>query len=323
MNREWKRSNRMEEEERFLDIVIRQICDELGIKLEKLSYDWVLQLSKDGKIRHITRNHFDNNPYSSCEIANDKYATYEVLKSQNVPVVEHKMVFNPGTRSKYIPEEGIWKEIEKEFSKQNLLVVKPNSGWEGKGVELCHTKKELEIAIQKLFQTEGAISICPYYEIKTEYRTFYLNGEVLLIYGKKKPFIMGNGKSTIQELVKDLHLPDKKIVKDNLKNLEMEKIPDDGEKIEISWKHNLSGGAKPEMLEKGELYQEIKELAIRAGKAVHINFATIDIIQTTQNEFYVLEINAGVCAPIFAEKVEDGYETIKEVYKKAIEDMFL
>ena len=64
----------------------------MDITLEKLSNDWVLQLSKDGKVRHITRNHFDINPHSSSEIADDKYATYEVLKSQKVPVIEHTIL---------------------------------------------------------------------------------------------------------------------------------------------------------------------------------------------------------------------------------------
>lgn len=311
-----------ERKERFLDNVIKELCSEMNIKLEKLSYDWVLQLSKDGKVRHITRNHFDNNPQASSEIANDKYATYEVLKSQNIPVIEHTMIFNPATRRNYVPEEGNGSIIEKEFSKYRALVVKPNDECQGQGVELCHTEKEIEVAIQNLFQTHSAVSICPYYDIKTEYRTFYLNDEVLLIYGKAKPFVIGNGKATLEELIDKLELPDKKVVNDNLSKLDMTYIPKNDEKVEISWKHNLSGGSIPNLLEKGELYQEIEQLAIRAGKAMNMNFATIDIIQTKANELYVLEVNSGVCATIFAKLADNGYEKVKEIYRKAIEALF-
>lgn len=311
-----------EEKERFLDTVIKELCQEMNIKLEMLSYNWILQLTKDGKVRHITRNHFDNNPQASSEIANDKYATYEVLKSQKVPVIEHTMIFNPGTRSRYVPEEGIWSVIEKQFSQYGSLVVKPNDGWQGEGVSLCHTKKELEVTIEKLFQKHGGISICPYYEIDTEYRTFYLNGEVLLIYGKTKPFVIGNGKSTLEELMQNLNLPDKKVVRENLSALDMTYVPKQEEKIEISWKHNLAAGSIPTILEKGELYQKIEQLAIQAGKAMNMNFATIDIIHTKNNELYVLEVNSGVCAPIFAEMVDNGYEKAKEVYRRALKDLF-
>lgn len=304
--------------------MIEEICSEMNIKMEKLSYDWILQLSKDGKVRHITRNLFDNNPQATGKIVADKYATYEVLKSQNVPVVKHTMIFNPAMRGEFIPEEGIWNTVVAEFSKAGKLVVKPNDQSEGIGIELCNSLRETEIAIQKLFnQNNTAVSICPYYDIKTEYRTFYLNGEVLLIYGKTKPFVIGDGKSTIQELTKTLHFSNNHLImQENLKLLDKYYIPKEGEKIEISWKHNLSGGAIPTILEKGELYQKIEKLAKEAGKAMNMNFTTIDIIHTTDDELYVMEMNSGVCGSIFAETVDNGYEMIKDIYRKAIQALF-
>ena len=126
-------------EERLFNIIIQELCSEMNIKMERLSYNWVFQLSKNGKIRHITRNHFDINPQATGDIANDKYATYEVLKSQDVPVIEHTMIFNPARRNQYIPEDGIWPIVISELEKHKCLVVKPNNGCEGQGVCLCHT----------------------------------------------------------------------------------------------------------------------------------------------------------------------------------------
>ena len=301
---------------------MQELCSEMNIKMEKLSYDWVLQLSKDGKVRHITRNHIDINPQATGDIADDKYATYEVLKSQNVPVVKHTMIFNPDKRNKYISEEEALAIIASEFSKYGCVVVKPNSGWEGIGVERCHTLEETKSTIRKLFKTQESVSICPYYDIQMEYRTFYLNGEVLLIYGKTKPFVIGDGKTCLSKLIEKLNLPDEEVVQDNLSMIDMTYVPKNKEKIEISWKHNLSGGATPTILEKGELYDKIEGLAIQAGKAMNINFATIDIIQTKENNLYVLEVNSGVSATIFAEKVQGGYEIIKDIYRKALQAMF-
>lgn len=107
-----------EKEERVFHKVIREICEEKNIKIEKLSYNWILQLTnKEGKVRHIIGNRFDINKEAAGNIACDKYATYEVLNSQNVSVIEHKMVFNPTTRSSLIKEEGIWPEIIEYFKK--------------------------------------------------------------------------------------------------------------------------------------------------------------------------------------------------------------
>lgn len=309
-------------EERIFHQLMRELCSEMNINMEKLSYDWILQLTKDGKVRHIAGNRFDLNPEATGNIACDKYATYEVLKSQNVPVIEHVMIFNPASRSKYISDEGISLTIVSEFLKHNSLVVKPNHGCEGQGVALCRTLKEAEGAVQKLFKSNGSISICPYYDIKTEYRTFYLNGEVHLIYGKTKPFVVGDGKATLGELIENLNLPNKSVVDDNLRNIDNSYVPKENEKVEISWKHNLSGGATPNVLEKSELYERVMELAIKAGKAMNINFATIDVIQTADDELYVLEVNSGVCATIFIEYVDGGYEIIKDIYRKSLESMF-
>lgn len=309
-------------EERVFHILMHEVCAEMGIKMEKLSYGWVLQLSKDGKVRHITGTRFDLNPEATGDIACDKYATFEVLNSQNVPTIKHVMIFNPANRSTYIGDEGIWPTVASEFLQHGSLVVKPNYGCEGQGVSLCHTLKETEVAIQKLFKTESSVSICPYYNIRTEYRTFYLDGNVHLIYGKTKPFVIGDGNSSISELLEKLNLPDKSVVQDNLKELDLNYVPASGEKVDISWKHNLSGGAKPTVLQKGELYDKIEQLAIAAGKAMNINFATIDIIETTDDNLYVLEINSGIGATIFAETVEGGYEIIKDIYRQALSKLF-
>ena len=157
-----------EKKEILFHTIIREICLEMDIKMEKLSYDWVLQLSKEGKIRHINGYRFDNNSQAAGEIVDDKYATYEVLKSQNIPVVEHTMIFNPTMWGEYIPNEGIWSTVISEFSKYGKLVVKPNNECEGRGIKLCHSLRETEIAIQNLFnQNNTSFSICPYYDIKT------------------------------------------------------------------------------------------------------------------------------------------------------------
>lgn len=323
MNKEWRRSLSQRMDKEIFYHFIQELCDEMNIKMEKLSFGWILQLTKGEKVRHITNYLFDNNPQASGNIVADKYATYEILKSQNIPIIKHRMIFHPAIREAWIPQEGNWEIILSEFSKYGKLVVKPNHQCKGKNVTLCHDLREVEIAVQKIFsQNETSLSICPYYDIKTEYRAFYLKGEILLIYGKTKPYVIGDGNKDLKTLIEELPLQEKCNLEDNLKKLDQNYVPKKGEKFEISWKHNLSGGAIPKVLEKGKLYQKIEELAQKAGKAMNMNFTTIDIIQTTEDELYVLEMNSGVCGDIFAQTIENGYEIIKGIYRKELEDMF-
>lgn len=309
-------------EERLFHVMLGEVCEEKGIKMEKLSYNWILQLTKDGKVRHITGCRFDINPEASGDIASDKYATFEVLNSQNIPMIKHTMIFNPASRGAYVDNDGTWLKITSEFLKNGKLVVKPNNGCEGQGVYLCKTLKEVEVAVQKLFKSNASISICPYYDIITEYRTFYLDGKVFLIYGKTKPFVIGDGRKTLGELIEELNLPDKNVVRENISSLDLLYVPEKDEKVEISWKHNLSGGATPKILEKGELYDRIEQLSIAAGKAINMNFATIDIIETTDNNLYVLEVNSGIGATIFTETVEGARDIMKNIYRYALDLLF-
>lgn len=309
-------------EERIFCTIIKEVCHELNINVQSLSYDWIMQLSKDGVVRHITGNRFDLNPEATGDIACDKFATYEVLNSQNVQVIEHKMLFNPTARQKYISDDGVLYDAFKYFMENKPVVVKPNNGCEGQGVSLCSTAKEFEYAIMQLFKHSGSISICPYYSIDTEYRTFYLDGECYLIYGKTKPYVTGDGIHNISELIINLHLPDNSIVDNNLSKLDMEYVPELGEKVEISWKHNLSGGATPAILEKGKLYDKIRELVFLTGKAMNIKFATIDVILTNSGELYVMEVNSGVCMTQFIEQTNNGYEIAKKYTKKQLRNSF-
>lgn len=312
---------------KFFHAIIKELCEEQNVKMEVISYGWILKLSKGNKVKYIVGNNFPLNPESSSIIISDKYATYEVLNSFGIPAVKHIMLFNPAERGEYISENGNFSIISSEFSKYGKLVVKPNTGFEGNNVMLCKSLKEAEIAIHKLFKTENSISICPYYEIEREYRAFYLNGKVELIYSKEKPYVVGDGKSSLKELITKENLPEKPVVKENLALLDMKIIPGIGQKVELSWKHNLSGGAKAEILEENTdnestLYNEIKRLAIKAGEALDIKFVTIDIIHTTENELYVLEVNRGVSTAIFANTVKNGTTLVKNIFRNALNEMF-
>ena len=302
--------------------MLQELCKEMNIKIESLSYGWIFKLSKDNKVRYITGN-FDINRTASSKIACDKYGTFEVLKSQDIPIIKHTMVFNPEERKEYIKENEIWDIVYKEFDKEKKVVVKPNYGFEGKGVFLCNTLEETKEAVKFLLNRNTSISICPFYDIKKEYRAFYLNGEILLIYEKEKPLVIGSGKDNVRTLVENLNLPNNDVVKNNLSKIDMDYIPKENEKIELSWKHNLYGGATAKVIDKeNKYYEEIEHLAIRSGKALDMSFATIDIINTKNDELYVLEINSGVAASIFSRIVENGKELTKEVYKKALIEIF-
>ena len=297
--------------------LIEELCKEKNIKMRTSSFDYITELEKDGIKRHMVGNSLELNSASSFKIASDKYATFSVLEQNNIPTIKYNMVFNPQTRSAFenddISKAEMWFE---EYG--NKVIVKANSSSQGKDVFCISDKVELKEKILELFEENNdTISICPFYDIDFEYRVIMLDNECLYCYKKQKPFVKGDGKSSLRELISKLDILD---VYDNL-NLDY--IPDNGEKIEISWKHNLAQGAIPSVEIENDKKIIIEEIAKNAAKSIGIRFASVDIAETKDKELLVMEINSNVCMNKFSKMVKDGYKIEKEIFSKAIDKMFL
>ena len=296
--------------------IINEICAEEDITIKTVSFGYITELQKGCQKRRMVGNSLEINSANSYKIASDKYATYEMLKSYEIPTIKHYMIFNPKTRSDFSNNE-----IEKAckiFEENNKnIILKSNDSSEGRYVFKIQDEKELEKTILKLFEEKkDTLSICPFYDIDYEYRAVYLDGQVLFIYQKEKPYIIGNGVDSIHNLIL------KSDIQDVYDDLDLNYVPSKDEKIEVSWKHNLSRGAIPKPIKDINLKNKIEQLAVEAAKSIGITFATVDIVHTSKNELLVMEINSSVCMDKFSEKYENGYEIAKDVFKKAISKMF-
>lgn len=302
--------------------IMDEICEERNIKQDIISYGWITKLQKENVSKYIIGYQFDLNSAISYNIAGDKFATFEVLKSSNIPTIEHRMIFNPQTRTKYYQNKFLNEAKELLKQNNNKLVIKANDSCKGKDVHFCSNDEEIESVVEKLFESNNdTLSACPYIDISYEYRAIYLCGEILYIYKKKKPYVIGNGKDTIKELIAKKFSEDMKI--DICRGLDVNSVPNDGEEITISWKHNLSSGAEPIIIDENDEYiKEVRNIAKNAGDALNIKFASVDVVVTEKKEVLVMEINGSVCMNKFAEIIPNGYEIAKSIYSKAIDKMF-
>lgn len=301
--------------------IIDEICNEKEINQKMLSYGWIRELKKNDKNRNIIGYQFDLNPSVAYEIVSDKFATFEVLNENNIPMIPHKMIFNPESRSLYYNEQFLEEVFNLLKSNNNQVVIKANDSCKGKDVHFCSNEQEIKEVVLKLFEENNAtLSACPYIDIDYEYRLIYLYGEIIYAYKKKKPYVIGDGKQTIQQLIKEKF---QNINLDICMNLNLNQIPEKGKEIIVSWKHNLNNGAEPVLIdEKDEFIDKIKEIAVKAGDAVNIKFASVDIALTSNKEILVMEINGNVCMNKFTEIIPNGYEIAKNIYSKAIDKMF-
>ena len=167
--------------------LINEICTEKNITVDYLSADYILRLAKDGQSRHIFGPYWDLNSAAADRLACDKAGCYTMLHHSGIPAIEHKIMYNPLRWGYLLDSTGTMANALTYFETHNKAVVaKPNKGAQGRDVFLCNTPLQLETAMQTIFSTEPDIALCPYHEIYTEYRVFYLGGQARYIYGKAK-----------------------------------------------------------------------------------------------------------------------------------------
>ena len=289
--------------------LMKEICDEKNISYKLVSKDWVAILQKDDKVRYIVGYKFPLNNQAVGKICDDKYAIYEVMKEFNVPVAEHHILFKNYDQN----------EIINYANKYNYnMVVKSNTGTCGNDMYKVNTKDEMISRIDELLKKNFSISVSPYYDIKTEYRSIMFNGNVELVYGKKRPIVIGNGINTIYELLCEFNERYfKKINADNLN-----RVLNKGEVFEYNWQFNLSKGSMPFLLEEYIKENEIKVMAQKIAAILDLKFASVDIIELTNGSYLLLEVNSGVMMENISESLPGGREIAKNIYTKAIDEMF-
>eukprot|EP01130_Rhizamoeba_saxonica_P008863 TRINITY_DN3590_c0_g1_i2.p1 TRINITY_DN3590_c0_g1~~TRINITY_DN3590_c0_g1_i2.p1 ORF type:complete len:162 (-),score=48.04 TRINITY_DN3590_c0_g1_i2:37-522(-) len=159
-----------------------------------------------------------------------------------------------------------------------------------------------------------------------------LNGTARIIYGKTRPSIIGDGVSTVQQLIlKTLGDMTSRTFKLFFKEFDGKDFPEnlntilpEGETQVLKFKHNLGQGSQPFLLsEENEVYPLLQSIAERAVEAVGIDFCSVDIVSIMDNEeepLQVLEINSGVMFNVFL--TPEYREMIVGLMQEAIEAMF-
>ena len=259
----------------FQDL-IREICDEKNIDVEFLSKDWIMKLTKNDKIKYIVGMYFPINNYASTVLCNDKYATYNVLFKQRIPIVEHKLMYSKRIKTYHSDLERNH-DIKKYLKKHGEVVIKDNCGRSGIDVYRATRYIQVKKRLRQIFKRKNTALICPFLKIEAEYRVIYFKGNVELIFEKER------------------------------KNAE--------------WKHNLSRGATAKIVTDEGIKKQLSEFAMHVASIIDVDFASVDLIRV-DGKLMVLEVNSSVSLEKFMEQVEKGRNIAKEIYSKAIEDMF-
>lgn len=299
-----------------------------GITVHRLSHGWILLLQKNGETRTIFGYDFDLNSATAQMLAKDKSATALLLQFYNVPCVEHHLFLRPDNTT-YVNDRGNWATLRALAEAWDYnLVCKPNHGTSGQDVYHVCTPRDLEWALQRLFQEYKAVALSPYYAIRHEVRVILADGEPLLVYEKRRPEVVADGVRPIGVLVLEaLARPDASArVREEAVTLyrdRWDEVPPAGTRLPLIWRHNLAAGAMPVVWEDPAQQAPVVALARRALNVLGLRVAAVDVIQAEGEEGWrILEVNSGIMMEYFARKHPQGREIALRVYTALLERMF-
>jgi glutathione synthase/RimK-type ligase-like ATP-grasp enzyme len=313
----------MQSSQRRFVTAVQKYCAEHGITVETRSQGWLMVMRK-GPGRHLVYGYdVGLNSAVTHRIANDKAATAEVLQMDGIPCVPH--AFFPGPAlSEYAPAVGSWDAMLAHLTQNpGGVVVKPNEGTSGNLVFKVQDKPALERAVSEIFSLNLNLAISPYLEIKNEVRVILVDTLPVIVYGKSRPSIIGDGVHSILELALAT-LPAERLsaslprMAGDLDSATLDTVLPSGQHHALNWRHNLDAGAEPVLLQQGAVRERCVELAIAAANSIDLRFGSIDVVEV-DDAWRVLEINSGVVMEALGKRHP---ELVYAAYAAALDKVF-
>lgn len=241
----------------------------------------------------------DKDNYILPYITDDKYFAKQLMSQNKINVPSGIML------SKEMSEQ----EKEKRYSQfyNKPVVVKPRSTNGGTGITVFSKNVDsnnLQKAIEYAFEFDNNVLLEEYIAGK-EYRFIVINGKCISVVLRRSASVVGDGKSTIQELIekKDKE-PWHYLLKNRMKidsplkmflkqqNLSLEYIPKQNERIYLRENSNCSTGGESVNVTK-EIPAKFKKIAEKAAKVFKAKVCGVDIIinDWKKDDYAIIEIN--------------------------------
>lgn len=298
---------------RVLAAIVEDWCRTHGATFRALSSGWILTLSRSGDRRVVYGYDLGLNSSVTARVADDKNATWELLRDAGVAAVEHRIFHTPACPD-FVGETGVWCDLHdclRDFAGD--AVCKPNGGSSGEGVVRVRTPRDLEQAAQEIFRLHRSLCLSPFYPQAEEFRVVVLQGECLLCFVKQRPAVTGDGRASIAELAtrQGLAVP--------LPLAALAAVPAAGERVVLEWRHNLAQGGAAVLLPDDDARRgAVQALALAAAAALDLRFGSVDVL-LSGGTCRVLEVNAGVMLERFARQSVAHRDIAFGVYARALD----
>lgn len=236
------------------------------------------------------------NSYESHKIAKNKTLSNSIFYKNNIPVPIHAII-DSNNKDEYMYNRDI------DFP----CVLKPIDGMQGKDVNtfIKNIEQFRKILGELLNKYDKVMFENQVYG--DNYRIFVFNDQVMDIIKREQPFVIGDGKETVKDLIKDKNNLQKKNNLFPTNNLDWNYIKEQGyeeysilpenKKIFITNTINFHNGANPVRVKLDNIPDVNKEMFIKAHKLIGLECSGIDYMSYDitkpyyENDGHIIEIN--------------------------------
>ncbi len=327
---------KQKKESLVLGRMLQKIAHKIGATV-LLEPEWgiVGQITfKSGRHSYFRYNTLDLNPMGGSSISRDKDYSNFFMDQMGYPIIPGSRTFFSQTWANAIgsPRRNI--DTAYKYAKKLgfPVIVKPNSGSQGSGVSLVHNKTEFYRAVRAVFKNDRIVLVQQAVHGK-DYRLVVLDDKVISAYERIALSVVGDGKSTIKQLLKSKQ-------KQFVASSRDTQIKEDDPRIAIKLKHQklsfksvIAKGHKVYLLDNANLstggdsvdvtktvHPAFRKLAVKLTRDMGLRLCGVDLmiegdISQEPKNFWVLEINSSPGL--------DHYAKIGKTQEQIVENLYL
>src|SRR3990167_11050466 len=283
---------RVKKEALLLPKLLQKIAPKIGARvLVEPRWGIVGQITfRSGRKSYFRYNTLDLNPVGSSDVAKDKdYANF-FMRTMGYPTIPGRTFFSDRW-AKVIGSKDDMKAALLYGERRGFpLIVKPNSGSQGKNVSVVHNDREMGAALKEIF-LDDRVALVQTRIMGRDYRIVVLDDRIISAYERIPLNVIGDGESTIAQLLKKkqrefiaanrdtrIKLDDPRIAaKLKQQKIKLSDIPQRGEHVFLLDNANLStGGDAVDVTNK--IHPQFKKLAVKLTKDMGLRLCGVDLM---------------------------------------------
>jgi D-alanine-D-alanine ligase-like ATP-grasp enzyme len=319
--------------------ILERIAPRIGARIAFEPWGFAGQITfQSGRRAYFKGSSIGLNTIAAADIAKDKDFSYFFLESMNYRTIPSEKFFRDDWADVLNSTQRISAALDYCDRISYPLIVKPNSGSQGRGVAKVNNRIEAERAILAVFELDRIVLVQSFISGQ-DYRIVVLDNRIISAYRRTPLKVIGDGSASIDELIKlkqatfisvgrdtKIKVDDPRI-DETLRCIGMDRysIPVKDETVFLLSNANLSAGGDAEDVTK-YVHPNLMKLCVDVTRDMGLRLCGVDVIlqdniDKPNTDYFLLEINAAPGLDHYAQIGSEQEQIVEALYLEVLESM--